>query len=47
MWVIEPLQQLDGGAFPTATAAHKGYGLPTVHLETQAIQDLRTKYNTL
>ena len=47
--VVEPLQQLDSGALPTATVADQGHGLSTLHLQVEALQDLQEKarQNTL
>lgn len=36
-WVIKALQQLDGGALSTATAAHEGQRLPPLHLEVHPL----------
>lgn len=38
--VVEPLQQLDAGALPTAAAAHEGQRLALLHRHIQPIQDL-------
>lgn len=40
MWVIESLQELHTGAFPTPTAAHKGQCLPRFHRHRQPPQHL-------
>lgn len=37
MWIVEPLQQLDRGAFATAAAPHQGHGLSTLHVQTQVV----------
>ena len=38
--VVEPLQQLDSGALPTATVADQGHRLSALHLQVEALQDL-------
>ena len=40
VWVVEPLQQLNACAFPTATAAHKGQSLTGFNGHHQSVQDL-------
>ncbi|KAK7834869.1 hypothetical protein U0070_022840 [Myodes glareolus] len=47
--VVEPLQQLDSGALPTATVADQGHRLSALHLQVEALQDLQEKarQNTL
>lgn len=40
IWVIEPFQQLNTGAFPTATAPNKCQSLPRFHRHSQIIQHL-------
>lgn len=35
--IVEPLQQLDRGAFATAAAAHQGNGLSTLHAQRHVI----------
>lgn len=37
--VIEPLQELDGGALPTAAAPHQSQRLPLLHLQIQPLED--------
>lgn len=37
--VIEPLQQLNGGALSTAAASHQGQSLSLLHLQVQPLQD--------
>lgn len=41
--VVEPLQQLDGGALSTATAPHQGQSLSLPHLQIQPLQDLHIR----
>lgn len=38
--VIEPLHQLDRGAFPAATVPNQGHHLPPLNLQAEAFQDL-------
>lgn len=37
--VVEPLQQLDGGALSTAAAPHQGQSFSLLHAQIQASQD--------
>ena len=37
-WVVEPLQELDHRALPTAAAAHQGQGLALLHLQAQPLK---------
>lgn len=37
--VVEPLQQLDGGALPTAAAPHQGQSLALLHTQIEPLQD--------
>ena len=37
--VVEPLQQLDGGALPTAAATHQSQSLSLFHLQIQPLED--------
>lgn len=37
--VIEPLQQLDGGALPTAAASHQGQSFSLLYTQIQPLQD--------
>ena len=38
--IVEPLQQLDGGALATPTGTHQGHRLPLADLQVQSLQDL-------
>ena len=39
--VVEPLQQLDGGALATAAAAHQSDGLARLHVQRHVVQHLQ------